>query len=352
MSNLSSRATQLHDEFRRVDALSARTDNRYLVKRWIDRGAFSVTYGESNVGKTFFALDLGLHIAAGKDWHGQRVAGGRVVYIAAEGGGGIANRIAAISEENPELVQNADLHILPVSLDLCANGDAAAIVEAVGCLGASPALIIIDTLSRVMGAGDENTAKDMGQLVRNIDFIRAKLRCHVMIVHHSGKDASKGARGSSSLRAAVDTEIELTRSGNVIIAETRKQRDMTSGQVFAYVLEDVQIGTDEDGDPVTSAIVVPTEAPSKRHKLTANQMTLWEALQEYVADHGKPNPGGTGWPEAGRYSVVEIEAFKVFAKGRFTNSNPWQAVARALKSLQESGRIGANDSQIWPIGAH
>lgn len=352
---LNDRATALLSGMRRIDTISALLSSSYLVKGWLHRGALSVVYGESNVGKTFFGFDIAAHISSHTAWHGCRVSGGPVIYVAAEGGGGINNRVAAMRETHPEMCEVAELQILPVALDLCGPGDAPALIEAVESLGYRPslhnppALVVVDTLSRVMGAGDENTAKDMGQLIRNLDYIRATLKCHVMVVHHSGKDTAKGARGSSALRAAVDTEIELTRTDDVIVAEVRKQRDMALGGAFAYRLEDVELGLDDDGDPVTSAVVVPTDVPQKRKDLSGNELTLWEALHEFVADCGVPNPSGTGWPDAGRVRIVDLESFRQFANGRFSNSNPRQSVRRAMKGLQDAGRIGLNQGHIWPI---
>ena len=347
---LKGRAAALHASIRPAYSIEPNIDSRYLVKGWLDRGSCSVVYGESNVGKTFFALDLALHIAAGEDWHGHRVSQTGVLYIAAEGGRGLSNRIEALRIDRGDLLDRADLSILSTTLDLFGRNDGQALTDAMDCLLSVPGLVIVDTLSRVMGNGDENVAKDMGAVIRNIDYMRSRLGCHVMLIHHSGKDATKGARGSSSLRAAVDTEIELTRTEDVVVAETRKQRDMQSGRTFAYTLTDVRIGTDGDGDDVTSAVVTPSSVPQATKPMSQNERVLWEALQEFAADHGRPNPAGTGWPEPGRYSVVEAEAFRTFAQGRFVNSNPRQAYSRALESLQKGNRIGVNDAHIWAIG--
>ncbi len=121
------------------------------------------------------------------------------------------------------------------------------------------ALIVFDTLARVM-AGDENAAPDVGALMRGIDHLRRATGAHIMLIHHSGKDASKGARGHSALRAAVDTEIELTKSKETDerMARATKQRDMASGADCLFRLEQVVLGRDQDGDPVTSCIVKHT----------------------------------------------------------------------------------------------
>ena len=257
-------------------------DTNYLVQGWLGAGSFSVIYGPSNTGKTFVAVDLAAHVASGRPWRGCRIKPGPVVYVAAEGGWGIRNRIAAIREAKPELGNNPEFYLLPTHLDLHEPGDAMALVEAMPT--DRPAMLVIDTLARSMGAGDENSARDMAQFVSNIDKLRERTGAHVLVVHHSGKNAEAGARGSSALRAAVDTEIAVT-EGQISCA---KQRDMeNSGRVF-FALESVDLGTDTDGDPVTSAIVVPTDAPAKSAKpLTGRDEVASQALSEAIRLHGK-----------------------------------------------------------------
>lgn len=359
LPELSGRAADLSNQLKPLCAIQPVLQSRYLVKGWLDRGAFSVVYGESNVGKTFFALDLAMHIAAASDWHGHRVAAlgdcnGPVVYVAGEGGVGINNRIDAIRREHAELVRNADKHsrflLLPTMLDLCGASDAEALCKALADLPAPPALIVIDTLARAFGSGDENTAKDMGAFVRNIDHLRTVTGAHVMVIHHSGKDTSKGARGSGSLRAASDTEIELTRSGSVIVAETRKQRDMPCGEVFAYTLRSVFIGTDEDGDAITSAVVEMTEAPAKRPRpVTGQSLIALQAFGDALAAHGEKK---TGEAFPANRQCVSLDHWREYCdrhgltEGE-SESAARKAFGRAWKALQEKQVIRVLDGFAW-----
>ncbi|OSP53846.1 hypothetical protein BV911_15750 [Pseudoruegeria sp. SK021] len=325
-------------------------NNKYLIKGWLDRGAFSVTYGESNVGKTFFALDLSLHIAASHDWHGCKVDGGSVVYVAGEGGSGVLNRIEAVKREHPDLIAAASengFSLLPTVLDLCGIGDAGALIEALR--GAVPVLIVVDTLARAMGAGDENTATDMGAFVRNIDAIREATGAHVMVIHHSGKDASKGARGSSALRGAVDTEIELTRTDNVVMAETRKQRDMPCDKVFAYTLRSVFLGNDVDGDAVTSAVVEQAEAVSKKIRVSGQQKIALQALADAMAHHGEKKHGDM-FPQTRQ--CVPLVVWRDYCdrhslSGGEGESTRRTAFHKAKNALQEKGIVRVVDDFAW-----
>lgn len=347
------RAAALASKLRPLGEIHSVIDSKYLVKGWLDRGAFSVIYGESNVGKTFFALDLALHVAAGHMWHGSKIEQGAVIYIAGEGGSGIQNRIEAVKLENPDLFAAAkgSFHLLAETLDLSGETDADALGKAVN--EATPTLIVVDTLARAMGAGDENTATDMGRFVRNIDAIREATGAHVMVIHHSGKDASKGARGSSALRAAVDTEIALTRSDNVIMAETRKQRDMPCDNVFAYILRSVFLGTDSDGDAVTSAVVEEAEPVKKKVRLSGQQEIALQALADAMAHHGEKKLGDM-FPQNRR--CVPLARWSEYCdrhslSGGASSSAKRKAFFSAKNALQEKGLIRVVDNYVWKCEA-
>ena len=331
-----------------LDEIEPRLDSRYLVKGWLDRGAASVVYGESNVGKTFFALDVALRVAAGRDWQGNRVADTLrpAIYVAGEGGFGIRNRIEALRMEHPELIAGANLHLLPQPVDLVQ--DLPRLIQTMRDLPAEPALVVIDTLARCMGSGDENSAQDMGKFVGAIDQLRAATGAHVMVVHHSGKDTAKGARGSSALRAAVDTEIELTRTGLVVTAETRKQRDMPSGSVFGYTLRDVVIGNDEDGDEVTSAIVEPAEPVAKKPKLSGQQNVAMQALDDALAHHGEKRSGDM-FPD--NRQCVSLERWREYCDRHSLSSGegsaPRTAFMRVKTALQNKEQVRIVDGYVW-----
>lgn len=349
------RAADLPAALTPIGAITPVLSSRYLVKGWFDRGTASVVYGESNVGKTFFVLDLALYVAAGLDWHDNRVSrGGAVIYVAGEGGYGINNPIEAIRRVRADLaessVESGDFMLLPRTLDLCGTGDAMALHDALVSRGAdSASLIVIDTLARAMGRGDENTAQDMGAFVRSIGKLRERVSSHVLVAHHTGKDTSKGARGSSSLRAAVDTEVELTRSGDVITAETKKQRDMPSGKVFAYTLRDVVIGKDEDGDSVTSAVVEPTGRVTTGPKLSPQQRIAMQALDDALAHHGEKKQGDIFPPNR---RCVSMERWREYCdRHSLSNGNDSSAARKAFgqawKSLQEKELIRVVDGFVW-----
>jgi RecA-family ATPase len=175
-----------------------------------------------------------------------------VVYIAGEGTNGIKIGVAAyqkrgLSERGiPLAILNRAADLLHLDGDM--DSLSVLIQKAESESGEKCVLIVVDTLARAMAGGDENSGEDMSALIFNADRLRKQTTASVMLIHHCGKDASKGARGHSSLRGAVDTEIVIEGQAGRRIATVTKQRDLPGGQVFAFELEQQVLGHDEDGD--------------------------------------------------------------------------------------------------------
>lgn len=339
--------------------------DEYVIKGVLSQGAMSVVYGPSNSGKTFFALDIAFHAAIGAPWRDRRVQQAGVLYLAAEGGRGVKNRIVALKKtfgvaEVPMAIRRAGLDLLQQNADIEHVVKLAAEVQkrAVDM----PLVIVVDTLSRVMAGGDENSAADMTALIRNIDIIREATGAHIMLVHHTGKDVAKGARGHSSLRAATDTEVEVqTTEGEegeqVRAAFVAKQRDYQGGEYFAFHLKSVPLGIDQDGDEVSSCVVESADADdfqsaAKAKKgLGGNQKVVAETFDQMVAEGlGKPNPAGVGLPEAGQFWAVEMDELRRHCQGKFAGSNPREAWRTAWTGVSEKrGLFCAASGLVWRI---
>ena len=191
-------------------------------------------YADSNTGKTFAAIDMACHVALARPWLGKDVEQGAVLYIAAEAPESVKRRIWAWKTLHG--VEHLPVVIVQSSIDLL-NGDADAVIAAIKRAEAEHGrviLTVVDTLSRSM-TGNENAPDDMGRYVAACGAIREATETHVMVVHHCGKDAARGARGHSSLRAATDIEIELTKADGVIVFRMTKVRDDAPLDVIAVV---------------------------------------------------------------------------------------------------------------------
>ncbi|MCT8974939.1 AAA family ATPase [Microbaculum marinisediminis] len=331
-----------------------------LIRGVLDRGALSVVYGGSNTGKTFFALDLTARVALDWEWRSRPVRAGAVVYIAAEGGLGIEERLTAFRCHHDVEAEGVPLYVIPEPIDLCkSDADTKLLLGRIRELPSEPKieLIVVDTLSRAMSGGNENSPDDMGRFVRHVDELRIATGAHVLVVHHAGKDDTRGARGHSLLKAAVDTEIEVTKSevSGQASATVVKQRDHATGDAFGFRLEPVEIGQDEDGEPVTSCVVVETEATSAKAtrlaKLPAGAAVALKALKTALEEAGER-------PEASIHiplsitTVVKSDLWRTYAyKSGISNGNTdrarQQAFARAVDTLAARNLIGVWEPYVW-----
>lgn len=234
----------------------------WLVEGYIEEDAIAVMYGAPGKGKSFLALDVSCCIASNTPFHGHQVKAGAVFYIAGEGHNGLARRLRAWAEhrqqEMPEL-----LFMSEAAAELSSSASAASVAQAVQQLadatGEAPVLIVVDTLARNFG-GDENSATDMGQFVRNADALRRRWSATVLIVHHSGKDGDRGARGSSALKGAADAEYEVSRNEDdkLVRLTPRKMKDAEEPEPLAFELVTVPI-QDDTGQPIAGAALRPSE---------------------------------------------------------------------------------------------
>jgi AAA domain len=230
---------------------------KHLVKNLLLEGSLFVVYGESNSGKTFWVLDVCLCVAAGIPWCTRLTTRGLVLYVAGEGAGSVKLRVAAYRQERQDIpasipfavISQAVNFLSPESVDKLIRTLKGAQAEA----GQQSALVILDTFARAIPGGNENDAQDVGAAVAAADRIRAEIGCAVGFIHHCGKDPAKGARGSSALRAAADTEIFIERQSNQRTATVTKQRDLQPADPMPFELSLVQINT-ADG-VVTSCVV-------------------------------------------------------------------------------------------------
>ena len=246
----------------------------WMVKHWIQDKALVMVHGPSGGGKTFVTLDWMLHIASGKPlWHGHKVKAGNMVYLAGEGHHGLRSRIAAWKHKNS--VDDLNMWVSKSGLDLNTPEGYLKVVESIRALKIKPSVITVDTLHRFM-AGDENSAQDAKTMLDACAALMQEFDCTVILVHHTGvsEEAQHRARGSSAWRGALDIEISVVpaKGDKSIEIVQRKSKDAELAQTVYVDLESVAIPGwfDEDGEPVTSAVVVKGTAPEKPAKDDSN----------------------------------------------------------------------------------
>ena len=232
----------------------------YLVENLIERGTLVVLYGESDSYKSFLTLDLGLHIAAGKDWHGRQVMQGPVVYLAGEGHAGLRRRLRAWTIKHQP---SGPLPFLMsrTAADLILPEGAEAVVKAVNTVAeehGDPLLIVVDTLDRNFGPGNENSTEDMRLFVAAVDNLKARFDCAMLIVHHVGHADKARERGAYALRASADVRYRVVRNSGSYrsVVSCEKMKDDEQPNPFEFSMGVVELGDQHpDGRAATSLVV-------------------------------------------------------------------------------------------------
>lgn len=242
----------------------------WIVKSLLPKAQVGVIYGPPTVGKSFAVLDISAHVSRGIPWRGLKTKKGRVVMVVAEGAGGFKKRMQAHANEfsvpmdlMPDVIADAP--------DLKDPAHAAQIAAAIG----EAALVVIDTLAASF-TGNENSGEDIGLVLRHCKFIHEKTGAMVWLVHHSGKDETKGARGWSGLRAAADVEMEVSQRGDVRTLSLTKLKDGDSDKKWGFTLKAVMLGTDEDGDAISSCVVEASEIKEGDDTGRAEPTSRWQ----------------------------------------------------------------------------
>ncbi len=219
-----------------------------LVQGLMRRGELMVMYGRPGSGKTFIALDLAFHIAHGLPWNERPVQQSAVVYIATESPMGVRYRLQALIDRYGD---NDKFFLVATSLNMFdPRIDLHPLMKEIAAPGVEIGVIVIDTLARAMIGGNENSTQDMSRLIANGDMLRDRFGAAVCWVHHTGKNEAAGARGSSAVVAATDTEIEISD----LCFRSTKMRDREDVD-YRFRLPQVKVGTMPDGEVVTSCVV-------------------------------------------------------------------------------------------------
>jgi hypothetical protein len=334
-----------------MDDLDTSPPRSYLLKGLISPGEISIWVGAPKCGKSFLLLHVSYMLSLKRSVFGRRVKQATVLYVAAEGEGGIAGRIRAL---RARYGPSSAFHFIAQPADLLHHdGDLDHLVEAARAIGAT--LIVLDTLSRLMAGGDENSPVDMGTFVKNVVSLRERTAAHVGIVHH-GTKASNGTspRGHSSLTGADDALIEVAKLDNGSrVATVVHAKDDADGDRFGFTLERVELGTDEDGDPIATLIVnESSEAPPpQRARLSDNLQIGLKTLHAAMKANAFLVNVGDGGPD--RPAVAETDWRGWFyreGKPGENDETKRKAFRRIVDGLQAKGLIGCRDGFVWPEG--
>lgn len=299
-----------------------------IIQGLIVSKAMTVLYGDSNSGKTFFALSLAMAVAEGVPCYGRAVDPGIVLYLATEAPGSIRSRMQALKRYHGRNLAN--LAMVPVPLNFYSNaGDASSVINLVkeieSIRSSKVKMIIGDTLARMSAGANENSGEDMGPVMERFSMVATQTGAAVVVIHHNGKDQARGARGWSGIRAHIDTEIEVEDSQGVKSAKVTKQRELGSkGDEIIFKLEVIEMGKSKFGSEVTTCVAIANNDTMAR-RWDKTELKRIELLKEIVFFYdGQTN---AGFPFV---TKEDIKRYLVTQKGMSEDN--------ARKNLQENNR--------------
>lgn len=325
----------------------------WLIRGLLERNTLACLYGDPGCYKTFLALDWTFRAGTGLDFHGRSVEQVPVAYIAAEGRNGLARRRVAWEVRNRVHTSGHPIFLSSAGAQLCDETNAAAVTRAVDELARShqsPGLIVVDTLARNFGPGDENSTKDMTRFIAVLDALRAAHEATVLLVHHTGHADKSRARGAMALKAALDSEFQLgcDDQGTVRLHAT-KMKDASEPDPLAFRVATVELGfEDDEGEAVTSAVLdaIEYESPKKTRKPRGkNQQLALGALIELhsTAQERLEDGGFTNRPR------IQIQHWR---EACIENGLKRQRFNEASKALENAGLIVIDPPYVYPACMH
>ncbi|WP_168271537.1 AAA family ATPase [Rhizobium leguminosarum] len=314
------------------------TPKETIVKGVFGVNEFTLLSGKPGSGKSVITTDMACHVAAGMDWHGRKVKQGLVVYVAAERRDLTKRRMRAFRKHHG--IGHVPLAVVGGRLDMTSTiSDAEALAASIRELeedcGHKCVWIIVDTLTRTFGPGDQNQSKDMSKFVLSCDTLRENVTgSHVTVIHHTGWQGDRG-KGAIDLDGAVDASFLVKKEAGGYLLECDGTNDGEEGVVTHFRMEGVQVGTDEDGEPTMAPVVITHDGKTAGEhlvaKLKGHNAKALDILRG-LGDDGSSVPQGL-WRSAfyGEYSGVDTNILK----SRFK---------RAKDSLVDDGLVIENES--------
>ena len=309
----------------------------FLVDGLIETDTLGLIFGDPGCGKSFMAVDLALCVASGADFHGHPVKQGPVFYIAGEGHNGLVRRFHAWAVHRSLALAGVPMFKSERAAQFLDGASAQAVARSVADLAdrhGPPALIVVDTLARNFGAGDENSTQEMGAFVAAMDDLRSNWPGSViLIVHHSGHAEKQRARGAMALKGALDFEYRLEKDGLALTLANTKMKDAEPPADLFFSLASVDL---EGG--ARSAVLTAADAPERRAKMTPAQRLALSTYEAAAKVHGV-------W-EGSAFRGVHLDhwrdAFYAKHTGDTTDAKK-KAFQRVRSDLAEAGRIEATD---------
>ncbi len=336
------------------EIIDAIRPSSWLIKRYLEQHSMALIFGAPASGKSFIAIDMACSIATGTAYHEQKVTQGAVFYIAGEGTNNIRKRLKAWEVTNGISLSQYPLYVSSCPAQFYDENAAQEVEQAIETLshnsGVKPALIVIDTLARNIGAGDENQTKDMNIFVSHVDAVKDKWQATALIVHHTGLQEQNRARGSSVLKAALDHEFHVIKEKENIKLTCTKMKDTKEPEPINFEMIEVKTGIiDDDGEEETSCILKKSWIDSFVKSVTGQPKKLLELIQNEMDISGEllsPNK------KIQSILCVKMDVLKdVFKTSGIVVSDKPDSIGkgfrRNIEELKTLGSIDFGDEYLW-----
>jgi hypothetical protein len=342
------------------DKLQAATKPAYLVKDIIPRTGIVVVWGPPKCGKSFWMTTTMLYVALGWEYRGHKVVQGAVVYCAFEGQEGYGQRAEAFRQRYlTEDAEPVPFYLVAAQMNLVK--DHASLIEAIKLqLGDTiPVAVVLDTLNRSLH-GSESEDRDMAAYIQAATAVREAFNCAVIIIHHCGV-AGERPRGHTSLTGAADAQIAVKRdAAGYVIATVEWMKDGPEGTTIASRLEQVEVGVDDDGDKITSCVVLPVEdrpaEAAARKPPTKSGRVFHAAFVEALDAKGQTIRVRGDGPSVKAVNLEDVRS-EFYARYVTAEADPKKRNSAQRKAfrraIQDSGLPTWADTTvewIWPIG--
>ena len=332
-----------------------------IVQGVLGAGEFSLFVAKPGMGKSVLVGDIGMHIAAGIDWHGKKVKQGLVVFFAAERKKITERRVAAWRKKHgvsgiPFVIVGGKLDLTTGLID--AKTLTATIKGLEQKLGFKCVLIILDTVTRTFGPGDQHQSRDMQRYVQSVDELNRGITAHIAAIHHSPWSDDRG-KGAIDLDGAIDVSFVVNVKGTgpakVFTLSCTGANYGEEGPVMSFRLESVPLGTDADGTVTTAPVVVHADAVPDFDvtKLKGHTAKAFDSLERVIEAHGEcPPDGSPGFPD-GVVTVSRDEwrdQFYSDAKTKEPDLTPGtlrQRFTRASGELLDAEKIVTVGERVW-----
>lgn len=336
----------------------------WLINNYLPHDGIAEIFGASGHLKTFSAMGIACSVASGTAWCGEPVKHGGVIYIAGEGNNYLMRRTKAWCIENNVDPKNLKMVVSTRSMGLTDSESVAEVISKirvyVDATGEIPMLVVIDTLARNFGSGDENSTQDMNLMIRHSEDIMAEFpSVTLLFIHHTGHSTAERSRGSSALYAALDAQFKCSVTNNALRFECKKMKEAEEPKPVIFAKKVVEIGIKEhDGSEATSLVLTPTgEAAKDVIKLSPTQKILMSLFHEAFSSLGKSPPASLVADKsvslkAGQLalSLSEFRTF-VFVRGGISSSDKeatrTRTYQRAVLDLRNKAVIDVNEDWVW-----